>query len=91
MANAALRRFKTKPNRGGAPLGNVNAARAGYDTNLHIPVLGSDKGTWTDAANLAVKEKRIEPDARGNLATWVRLTLNAAADRELKKPAASKR
>lgn len=68
--------------RGGQP-GNKNRANDHAPTFLHVRCHPADKGAWTRAANLAVKNKLMEADKRGNLASWVVKTLNAAADAQL--------
>lgn len=70
----------------GAPVGNKNRELpkgSGRESVLHMRCLGADKGAWTDAANISVKHGQFKPDGRGNLASWVVFTLNAAADAQL--------
>lgn len=69
----------------GAQPGNTNRGAPVATTHLHMRCSGAHKGAWTRAANLAVKQKRIVADGRGNLASWVVTTLNAAAAVQLKK------
>lgn len=68
-----------------APLGNKNGqlpAGLSADSFLHVRCRTSDKTQWVRAANRAVKQGRIQADARGALAPWVIEQLNKAAEEQ---------